>query len=367
MKITQFEGSSEFECIGGACIDSCCVGWSVEFDKKTCDMVRHSKKFKKIARQYVYQNDHVMDDKIDYCSVALREDTRCPFLTEVHLCSIQVEMGEAGLSNICALYPRYYNRIDGGYEKNFSLACIEVAKNMLTRKGGLKLVEVTGKPERDVVILDLKSNTKTLKDSGFKDLSKIRGKIYPYLNASDRSLSEKLSGLLHFTLLLERTSQDKRLKTIEGFDCTASYKDLIQWEDLKVVLATTLTSIDEDAHPYMDVMIGKLKACEGKLAYFDSSHLEYLFTNYMLMQMQKEVYPFTYIESKMLTHLALVIRIKMIHLLMGLEKSWSQAETVRLIQSFSKAFEHHGMFHHKVYELAQRLSKDIQRQSEKKA
>ena len=106
MRIVQFKDATGFKCVGSDCIDSCCTGWSVQFDKNTCDKVFQSEKFKDIAGEYINLNDHVMDEKIDYCDVMLRDDMRCPFLADSDLCSIQLELGEEGLSNMCALYPR---------------------------------------------------------------------------------------------------------------------------------------------------------------------------------------------------------------------------------------------------------------------
>lgn len=356
MKIRQFEGSNEFKCIGGSCVDSCCVGWFVEFDKKTCEIIISSKQFEKIAQEHISLNEHVIDENINYCSVTPRDDNTCPFLTEKRLCSIQLEMGEEGLSTICALYPRYYNRIDGVYEKNFSLACIEVAQLMLTQKDGLKLIQEWGKPERNVVIFDLNNSDDRLKDSGFRYLDAIRSKVYVYLNSADFSLHEKLNGLLGFHRVLESTPVNMMGEMIASYDWIQTEENLLDWNRLKSTLADTLISLDNDEHPYIDAMIERLKGNRKDLQYFDSRKLEYAFTNYMLMYMQKEVYPFTNTDSKLIMYFTLAIRVMMMHLLMGVQTAWNEAEAVRFIQSFSKAFDHDGMFHHRVHEMAQKLS-----------
>src|SRR5665647_162081 len=106
---------NEFKCIGGGCEDNCCIGWSVEIDKKTFLKYRNLKdvELKKIVNKYVYKNEDCYDSKVDYGLVELKKNKHCPFLNDKKLCRLQAKLGEKYLSNVCAGYPRLVNEVNG--------------------------------------------------------------------------------------------------------------------------------------------------------------------------------------------------------------------------------------------------------------
>jgi len=129
----------EFRCIGPACEDNCCIGWDVEFDKKSY------KKYMKVTDQelgqlfqkYVRPNRFSFSSEVDYAKVSLTKNKRCPFLDGGNLCRIQAKLGEDYLSNVCATYPRYTNEIDGILEHSANMSCPEAARLALLRPEGM--------------------------------------------------------------------------------------------------------------------------------------------------------------------------------------------------------------------------------------
>jgi lysine-N-methylase len=127
--------SKGFRCIGPACEDSCCIGWSVTIDEETYD------KYQAIPagplRDLIQINVAPQPPNADgtgvprFAKVQMGADSLCPFLNAEKLCQIQVEYGEGYLSKICATYPRVVHRVDGLEEKALSLSCPEAARLVL--------------------------------------------------------------------------------------------------------------------------------------------------------------------------------------------------------------------------------------------
>jgi lysine-N-methylase len=125
--------SSAFRCIGSACEDSCCIGWSVYFDESTwnkyqlisAESLRHT-----IAEQVVRVPPEPSTPGW-FARVQMNDDHACPFFNKEKLCQIQSEYGESYLSTTCATYPRIRHSIDGEVETALSLSCPEAARLVL--------------------------------------------------------------------------------------------------------------------------------------------------------------------------------------------------------------------------------------------
>jgi lysine-N-methylase len=131
-----------FGCIGGACEDNCCTGWSVHIDKKTFNAYRQSPSpqladriEKKLKRLRSLNSDK------QYARIEMEPVTEaCPFMEE-KLCSVQREMGEDKLSNTCSSYPRSTRVFDGQHEQSLTLSCPEAARLALLQSDAMDFVE----------------------------------------------------------------------------------------------------------------------------------------------------------------------------------------------------------------------------------
>jgi lysine-N-methylase len=125
--------ADRFQCIGPACEDSCCVGWSVYFDQATWN------KYQLIPagslRTLIDENVIPLPPESAtagwHARVQMKPDNSCPFLNPANLCQIQAEQGAEYLSTTCATYPRIIHRIDGVAETSLSLSCPEAARLVL--------------------------------------------------------------------------------------------------------------------------------------------------------------------------------------------------------------------------------------------
>jgi lysine-N-methylase len=127
--------SDHFRCIGPACEDSCCIGWSVPIDRATYE------KYQTIAAGPLRTaiDAHILPEPAgaagagpgQFAKVQMPDSKRCPFLTEHRFCSIQSEHGQAFLSTTCATYPRIVHWIDSLKDMTLSLSCPEAARLVL--------------------------------------------------------------------------------------------------------------------------------------------------------------------------------------------------------------------------------------------
>ena len=88
----------EFQCIGGMCPDTCCGGWQIGIDEKTCRRYkRENGEFGKRLRKSI--------DFKNRCFIM--EGSGCPFLYKEKLCDIYRHLGKESLCNTCRDYPRH--------------------------------------------------------------------------------------------------------------------------------------------------------------------------------------------------------------------------------------------------------------------
>ena len=134
------EYMQDFECIGKDCIDSCCIGWNVEIDKKTFKKYENSqnKKIKLISQQFLVKTDTKSD--ISYGKLADHNNC-CPFLSEEKLCNAYSLLGKENLSIGCSTYPRVIKKFNKIGFIAGDLSCPEIARLCLN-KPNLKIKKV---------------------------------------------------------------------------------------------------------------------------------------------------------------------------------------------------------------------------------
>lgn len=119
----------EFRCIGSACEDNCCHGWTVSLDKTTYEKYQAIPAMRARSTElFVLTNDPA---ECNHAQIRHTESGSCQFLSGDGLCNIQKEHGSEYLSSVCATYPRIATKIDGEMEYPPSLSCPEAARLVL--------------------------------------------------------------------------------------------------------------------------------------------------------------------------------------------------------------------------------------------
>lgn len=133
MKVLKPVYYGDFKCIANKCIDSCCIGWRVDIDKKSY------KKYKKVNGEFSKKiNESIVRNRssntdLQYGKMKLNNN-RCKMLNEDNLCNLYITLGENYLCNTCKMYPREIKKYGDVYERNLSMSCPEVARYIINMK-----------------------------------------------------------------------------------------------------------------------------------------------------------------------------------------------------------------------------------------
>ncbi|BBR39476.1 flagellin lysine-N-methylase [Aeromonas allosaccharophila] len=121
---------STFHCIGPACEEHCCQGWSIQIDKPTFRLYWFSddERIRAMARGCL-QKTKSSDD--DWGRMKLDEQGVCPFLDSDKLCTIHRRLGEQALSNTCSTYPRSTVSFLNQQKDSLTLSCPEACRQLL--------------------------------------------------------------------------------------------------------------------------------------------------------------------------------------------------------------------------------------------
>ena len=113
-----------FRCKMGACRSACCVGWPVSVSMKnyfTLLGLPCRKELRDRLDVALRLADHPTEE--EYARFTPNWLGDCPMRMEDGRCSIQAELGEDALSDVCRLYPRGVRIWEGRYECSASNSC----------------------------------------------------------------------------------------------------------------------------------------------------------------------------------------------------------------------------------------------------
>lgn len=301
---------------------------------------------------YAYINDNAYLTTINYGIVSLNKDGRCPFLDHDDLCAVQKARTEDRLSNVCALYPRYYNMIDGIYEESLSLACI-AATELLLLGEPLELVEIAKDLKRDLILQKVETRANDDSASDMSCLYDFRALIFELMNSDTYTLDEKLGLLMAFHTDIEDLDEGELKLALASYDFTnkqgtiqldeASYKKLI----------ALLKRVGKSGHLELDELIDQCLQ-DGRyepLKLDQLSRIDGIMSNYMIHQMFKELYPYINRHSKMASFQYLLKKVQMLRLLIAYDGNFDDKRVAKVIQMYSKGLEHHGAFHYEMEDL----------------
>lgn len=375
---------SKFKCIGSPCEDNCCIGWDVDFDKKTYNKYIKVKdgELGQLFKNSVRPNPDSFSDDVDFAVVKLKKNKMCPFLNGEHLCKIQLRFGEGYLSNVCATYPRYTNIINGVYEHSATVSCPEAARLILKDPDGMSFVEGEESTKGPMILnydVDTRAKSNPLR---VKYLLELRSFSISLLQNRKRPLWERLLLMGEF---YEGLRQDKAGK---GKDDVLSrieeYGQKLKAGNVKSHLASLpadpkgqmalLKEITDSLNVFTEIDSKRYIAFtkeflqgirpEGKSSVEEEGRLmvqayheyyepfimdhEYLIENYLVNVMFKDLFPASEGENAFDAYMMLVIRYALIKLhLIGIgahRKGLTEDTVVGFIQAFSKTVEHHKTY-----------------------
>ena len=131
---TRPDDYAAFQCLAGACPQTCCAAWEIVVDPDAQDAylrLQHplAAKLRRVLR---------VDSEGD--TYFAQTDGRCPFLCADGLCELQRTLGEQSLCRTCRDFPRWEVLLCDRVEQGLSPACPEAARRLLERSAPLRFV-----------------------------------------------------------------------------------------------------------------------------------------------------------------------------------------------------------------------------------
>lgn len=150
MNYKQTKLFSEFQCVGGGCINNCCHDWAIIWSKEGVDKLRTSSGCSDELKKIIESSFEPTEN--DRFVIKLRENGICPFQGDDGLCIIQKELGEGYLSDDCTAFPRKYYAARQTVYCGCVLACPAVLQKLFDEENAAVLLSTSEKSDiRDVI------------------------------------------------------------------------------------------------------------------------------------------------------------------------------------------------------------------------
>lgn len=231
----------DFKCIGGACSDSCCIGWEVDIDEDALAVYESvTGSFGERLRASVTRSDGV--------SFVLKNN-RCPFLNNENLCDIYINLGHDKLCTVCREYPRFTESIGKLTEVGLGLSCPTAAELIL-------------KSSEKVYFTEEPFNSEDTDEEFSEDVLKLRADIMDILQNRGEPVKIRAARMVAYAASAQKRINDNL--SCEGIE--AEIPDTVQKvSDIKecISLCHELTLLTD----------GWTEEIDGALALFDGDYM----------------------------------------------------------------------------------------------
>ena len=367
-----------FTCIGSDCEDSCCIGWRVDIDHNTYKKYRSLKdsKLTPLIKKSISRN-RSGNNESTYAKINLEEGC-CPFLDDKKLCKIQLEKGHTYLSNVCTVYPRMTNSIDGTLEKSLTMSCPQAVRIALLNPQPMEFDECDESVDTTNMILHkFNVNDINMLPKGSKYFWDLRIFTISILQNRDYEIWERLIILGLFTKEVQEVIDNNKINNIpEVIELYSSHiekgifkqglkeiptesfiqmKLLKEIADIKILSGINngrykecflefLNGINyDDGVKIEEIEERYTSAYENYYSPFINQH-DYILENYLVNHVFKNAFPLTNSKSMFNAYMMLVLHYSLIKMhLVGISaynKGLTVELVVKLIQSFAKNVEH---------------------------
>ena len=374
MKVNTFlpKYMIEFKCVSSSCTDSCCTGWDINIDEDTYNKYENSTGELKglLDRKFIKNEDEY--DSFNYGFMVLKDENRCPFLNSNMLCDIHGGDGQENLCITCKSYPRVFNIVDNVYEKSGLPSCMEICTRAFLNKDKMEFVESKEDIEeknieiRRIIDSEAFEGTESLLQY-FWDIRVVSINIM-----QDRSFSieerlnilntfyEQIDGIYNSGEIdnIEELLEDMNNENIDYVDLKGAgfkennefYISLAEDELLEKIRSVRLRACVKEYKAGILKQNNIVKYLEDIQKYFNElEEYSYVFENYLVNQIFKDLIPFNKGESltqsiKVLINSYRIIKAYVIGIAMNSQEKIGGEQIIRVIQALSKDIEHNRVF-----------------------
>lgn len=353
-----------FKCIGGACEDTCCVGWQIMIDEKSYKKykkVKNPEMKKRLDKAIVVKKNSISEDEM--AKIKLKNNN-CSFLNKTGLCDLYSELGEGYLSKTCRLYPRTINEVNDTREYALAFSCPEAARCILLNEEGIELEEIM-EMDDDVTISGAISLNESKPRDWKDELKPIRKKLLEVFKDRSKSIITRFETAEHVMKAVHQNSSNPKKieeslkKVIKLPEQKNKYflqpkKAMRLLEKVKAVKGDKKWQGQGYEKLYEKLLSGlsgdKEAAYEANYKKYVEPFLEtysYIFENYFVNYVFERLVPLdgnTPLESYQ--HLELYKDLLILNLtgLSGAEKGLTKESVVGAVQAISKNFDHNELY-----------------------
>ena len=350
MKVKMPKYVQGFKCIAGACEDSCCKDWAVDIDYETYKRYQQVQdpQMKKHLKRYVYKNPEVHDFEIDYGKIELTADRQCSFLNSEGLCLIQKHLGEPLLSNVCKLFPRTYNLIDGHLELSLSTSCPEAARRMLLMPDAMQMIETDISDFPPIITYTVDTRARQYRGSHVRFLNAIRSQLIEILSCESSTLDDSFWMIGNWLYQIDQLQKKNKLSALPPTSVRQGISNEMfsKWlEESGDLLKPLLNRSQVDSKRYLEfsrVAAVKTGLQEGGEMIEDaySKQIRHYFINLIF----RNLLPFSETDTIWDGGLLILARYALIRQQVQAFQEADDVTVASYLQAFSKVVEHHHTF-----------------------
>ena len=366
---------NQFQCIAGACEETCCAGWYIAIDEATYKKYKKVKvpdMKKRLDKELVAKKGQELGA---YAAKIKLKNNRCAFLAKDNFCDIYKHLGEAYLSETCKMYPRNTNQIGDAVELSLALSCPEAARLILLNKEPIHF-ENEEYEALPIVGANLKLNTKQPKH--FEDyLMPMRQLLIEVMQEQKLTFEEKWQCLGQIMMTFHQLKQRNETKKLVQYLQTMKDKGYLKLKGHKLSKEDENLLGSQGIGKLYQILMGmraakkwpstryetcynqmiecfdnpfNLEMYQEKASQFEHTFLKeygYILENYFVNYLYERLVPIdqkTPLESfnEMTIYLALL----KLHLMGNLEfkEQLDKEQIFMCIQSFSRVFDHNELY-----------------------
>lgn len=366
----------QFRCIGGKCEDTCCAGWYIAVDEATYNKYKKVKDpimKKRLSKELVLKKER----GIEHVAKIKLKNNRCAFLSKEGWCDLYTNLGEGYLSETCTLYPRTINQIGEHLEYSLALSCPEAARLILLGKEPIRWKKDVV-AQSDKIVISGKLQVDSKKPKSYRDYFKeLREILLNIMQNRSFSIEERIAFIEQFLKDVHERSGPAHVKSLPKLIAmynAAGYKKMRPTPpNMKEESKAALLLLGElrELRKIKKWPSARYEECYEKLvlSVIDAKSYETGYNKYYISFLKEndhmlENYFVNYIFERLVpldgvTPLESAKKLKAYYSLLKLhligigmhEEGITKEAVVKLIQSFTKVFDHNELYMNRVLKL----------------
>lgn len=203
-RTVRLRALSRFVCLADRCPETCCSGLRVPVGQARLDQIRALTADGPFAATVASAFHQVQGEETP--TIAMQADGACPFFGADRLCGLQKAHGPEALPDICASFPRVSWQVGAVVEASGTMACPEIARQILLTDDGVLPEETDVDPAFEVTANVTVDEARSVR---------LRKALQDLLRHTDFPLASRIATAAHLGLALEQQREELSDESLE--------------------------------------------------------------------------------------------------------------------------------------------------------